>query len=1015
MEIKNIKVKQSEVDNKYFEFLRNISEDPGFKYSPDENDIVDNKKRFEEFSMKYKGFDSFLANSMDGNYTIKASVYPCYHEEFTKRVLSKNAHANATKKISSMYEYFIKDNTDILDFNRFALCLITSIQAGDFGKYESFLRVKEIEKEMTSYLNSIVDVNFINFLADKNYQTGENFFKIFNYKKLVGEKYDKGNPIELSKEELSEIIALFFPSDIAAIMKYSECGRQMHDHLFRKLDEFDCEKTPETTSENIMKLIFDVVEEKNMQPYIDKNKIYKVALFRLLQCMEEKRVMIDKDEAKERDFRNFIKLSEKVKSKVMKIEELDKEELPILTFENRNDSSVSFVTAKDLIDNYNIIFPKILTKMIKADERFAYYLLRNPQKIIDEREILSFTPYLTNKVDYIYLAYEKRGFLSKQVLSKCFDMLNEKERRDLEVKLIVNPNTDLEYFINEGVISERTVKQLYDNGTISFERVSKILDKGNESFAKKHLVFSGNKLAELYKTLYSKDIISILSNKERYSEQDVKRVLKENEALRLELTNRDIRKFRKELRFEREMFKNFATEENICEFVDSLGEDLGLSSYIALDLFNKGIISENQAKSIDTIYFKHFIECKNNNKYIKSLNSREVISNQRKLLNLISHKRVSDSDIIKNYARGLISSELYQELENENFKGKVDSKYLIELAERLKVAGKFSDYTEIERYVTECRKYAEDPHFFDGYDEKILSSKKIDGLKLVELGKRGLLSKNALSTILERGDISVIIKLIEDENCINIETAKELFQDVYDGENTDHHKRDLLEKVLRKGKFSNDEIFSILLETYRGCEGLSEEQKELNNENLQYFFNSGIMKIEIDDGKVDRSKTLKTSSGTGNGSYNNQDNQLRFPLFERFDSLFSIDEDTVFNKKGPALVFNIKSVGKTIIETMGTIKGDTILSDLTNHRTFIMDTQVFEDYKNSFTTNISGEEIIQYNKLIKWFDDNADVLKMDICKHSAHWKENVRKKLGVSNESKVDTKLVINKFKGIML
>ena len=257
------------------------------------------------------------------------------------------------------------------------------------------------------------------------------------------------------------------------------------------------------------------------------------------------------------------------------------------------------------------------------------------------------------------------------------------------------------------------------------------------------------------------------------------------------------------------------------------------------------------------------------------------------------------------------------------------------------------------------------------------------------------------------------------ENTIDLDTMKELFLDLPNTENN-HAKRDLLEQVLKQGGFSNDEIFSILLSTYRGMDEISEEQKELNNENFQYLLNKGILSVEMDEESIKKNGTgRKNNIGDGNGtsSTSDIDSQTRFPLFDRFDCLFALDKMTIVNKKGPALVFNLKTSRKTIIETLGTIKDEVLQNDLTNHRTFIMDTETFERYKDVFTSCLNGLEVIQYKKLIAWFDESKELLHMEECKHTKNWKENVKRKVGISDEQEEkanNPQLSIIKYKDVI-
>ena len=1012
MSDKIVKINQRNIEEKYFEYLRPISKDDGLKLQPDKEDIEKNKVKFEEFFNKYSFFDDFLVKTDLGNIIIKASIYPSCTEKYVNRVENKSFLLKKRKKQNSMYDYFVKDNTDIIDFDRFALAILDIAILGEKGQFSKILMSKELIKDLSEYFDGKGKDNYINFLANLSDNDLEKFsLKIYNYKKLMGKFNEKNTMINFSEDEINRMAVLLYPTDVAAMIKYSECGMQMYDLFVDKI-----EKYKDNENAILRKLIIDTLTSKNLEPYINRERFYKLAMYRILEFLNENNYFIDKSYSEEENFKIFIELTDKLYFEIKKIEETDKEELPIINYKKSDDAYISFLTAKDLLNKYDKDFSEFLISMFNQDENYVYYVLRTPNLKITEDSFLSLIDLVENKEDLIYIGYSKLGVINKDKLMELFATLDVDKINNIATKLIINNDPNLSYFIEKGLITGLDYRVLYDNGTISVKDIKNALNISNEGFRKKGLAFSGVRLAELYKTIYSKDIIKILQNKERYSEKDIKRVIEENPALGFDISNKDLIKFKKELRFQKDMFKEFATEEDIDQFVETLGEDLGISSYIAIDLFNKDIINEEQAKSMDGIFFKKFIESKNESRFLNTLTSKDVISNKNKLLNLISHKRISDADIIKYYAKGIIPEDLYRELDKTNFKGKVDSKHLTDLAEKLKISGKYTDYNEIERYFKECKIYADTDDFFKSYDEKIASSKKIDQLQLVELGRRGLLSKNSLLTILERGDIGVIVRLIKGENTIDLDETRELFLDLYNSENT-HAKRDLLEKVLKQGQFSNDEIFSILLSTYRGMDDeVSEEQKELNNENLQYFFNKGFMNIDVNEENVKKNSSGRKNTFSGNGSSNDFDSQRRFPLFERFDCLFSIDKSSVFNKKGPALVFDVKKYGKTVIETLGTIKDEILQNDLTNHRTFIMDSDTFERYKDEFITELNGKEIVQFKKLIEWFDDNKDVLDLSECKHTKNWKENIKKKIGVNldDSDSGDISLSISSYKTII-
>ncbi|MBP3255562.1 MAG: hypothetical protein J6M60_03635 [Clostridia bacterium] len=1002
MSYRTIQINRKDQEKTYSKYLKEISADDGFESSANEESIKKNEELFSYFFKKYPFLDSFLAKPQIGPDFLSAIIYPDSYDEFSNRI--KSEYFNKANK-NTIYETVIKRDYDLMDFDRFALNVLNIINTPFAGKELKEYNTNELVNEIITYLKNKGKENYINFSIQQSEKCELKEIHVYNFNELIGKKSNKEKSFDIKSYDLDYVLSYLYPIfDMPAIAKYSVCGEKIKQIILLNTKKLLYAENiqKDEVEENIEKLFIEMLKNKEIQPYIDKYRLYKIALYRFTQAIKYGEIVLDD----EKSINKFLTIMPKVQKEIEKIKDSDKEELPIV---DKTDEAynIIFATAKDILEDYNETYTNFLNKCISEDENFAYYILKNsnPQLINVDFEYMM--KKVKSKGNFLYLGYAKKGIISKEKMLELLDGLDFEQQNLIANKLIMNNDKNLNFFIENEFITGIDLRKLYEEGTISTKRIKEVFAITDKPEIKEGLDFSSTKLVELYKKLYGKDILSILKQEkvrrnEPYSEEDIQKIIEENNLLNLENKSVDeIKKLKEEFRFQKDMFKEFATEDDIFEFLVALGNDLEKNPYITLDLLNKRIITEEQAEIMSNgDFINRFIKNKNDRRYINTLTSKEVVAHKNKLLNLISHKRISPDEIIKLYAKGIIPEDLYRELDKSGFKGKVDSKYLADFAEKLKISGKYTDYGELERYITECKKYAETDDFFKLYDDKIINSKKIDNKQLIELGKRGLLSKTALVEILKRGDAVVIANLIKGENAIDVETARELFLDLCNSDNT-HEKRDLFEKVIKVGKLSSEEVLAILMETYSIIETVSDKQKQLNNENLQYFFDKVM--VEIIEREV---RGNQTGIGNGNKKDSNvvssiieENTQRRFPLTERYGCILSLDKNSTVNVKGPALVFNVKKYDKTVIETLGTMKDEVLQNDLTNHRTYIMDKNTYEQYKCEFTVLEDEKEIIQFGKLYKWYKENKDLLHLNECIHKEHWEENIRKKITKNTNS----------------
>ena len=166
MSNKIVKIDDIYIEEEYFKYLKPVSKDDGLKSCPTTEDIKENKIKFEKFFKKYRFIDEFLVNSEIGNYVIKSSVYPSCVEKYIERVKRPTFMSSMKRHHNSMYEYFVKDNCDILDYDRFALAALDIAVIKGSGRYSDLLQSKEIRKDVEEYFDKKGKGNHINFFAD---------------------------------------------------------------------------------------------------------------------------------------------------------------------------------------------------------------------------------------------------------------------------------------------------------------------------------------------------------------------------------------------------------------------------------------------------------------------------------------------------------------------------------------------------------------------------------------------------------------------------------------------------------------------------------------------------------------------------------------------------------------------------------------------------------------------------------------------------------------------------------
>jgi hypothetical protein len=431
-------------------------------------------------------------------------------------------------------------------------------------------------------------------------------------------------------------------------------------------------------------------------------------------------------------------------------------------------------------------------------------------------------------------------------------------------------------------------------------------------------------------------------------------------------------------------------------------ESLGYIAYaqgIAFELFDKGIISKSVAEKYGGT---EFIKQYQKTQLIDGLRYNDLAS-IKNLINAYNHGRITLSKVLRKYAEGEISPEIYFAFkENRDMTDAIDMKYLLGLYDKYNKTSKNSDLEILQRYNEEFKDIVQDKELLEIINKKqleIISSKKNSKTNIVTMARNGVIDKDNIAMM----DLETIAQLIMSGNTLNRETAKEIFRDI-DGTTT---KRDRLEELFKKGLLTQDEMFTILSNVYVGNKDSSAEQQEIDADNMNYFFDQNYFESQYDEMVLRGEPTRHNRKNVG--TIKNE--QQRFPIKDRIEFLYSLDEkESVNYKAGPAIIIQLPGKNKVIIETLGTPgkNGAGTLSDLTNHCTYILSKNKFEDIKSDIfeeqvaktkTQRKGIESVLIYSKLIDMYNNYGNAIGMKRFRHNKYWESSLSKYFEENEES----------------
>ena len=981
--------------------------------------------------------DTIFGFAMQDYYFIWHSMYPTYSEsegaKLSRNVvdfLAKRADDPKIDRLKALEKVLI-DNKDKIDYRRLLLNTVVSLQGATQYAMASntyklavnkmdILRKDVIEKirefrphieEPEIYLTT-PPLDKSRSFADFTYINWDEVIERKNSKKVV----DLG----LTNTGIKNIESVLNLEDVRLIPNNYDCGKEVEKYLSIAVENADVNGN-QIRSEDAIAIIRGIMRKPEYQRIISPEKYHFIALYRFLGFLEgisepnsddvlavgylgmAKKLMelIEKDisEGKKIDEPFYLFLEDGRENSKYRY---NPEEL----FDDANNliGQIDGVTIDDIRDYYLGVTREYKDLLVQIDSRVSIDLYQKGYLTLAE-----FTEYIKKadgkqQIALLSKAYDKKA-VDEDAIKAIINDISSKDRDSIrkmgvaEIQLILQRvqsatyvnNLVLDEMLLSGIVNQDLLIEQYFNGMLKIEDLSSFAryiensEKTKDKVECSKMKFDPKALAQVYIQLNLKNILNTLVNKEHFDKNMIYEMFKERPKLVRNCTPEQLKEFQTTFTLQRNLLKRL-DEKAQKDFMEELGV-IAYAQGIAFDLYDKGIISKYVGQSYGET---EFIKQWQKTQLVDGLRYNDLAS-IKNLFNAYRNGRISLSKILRKYAEGEISPEIYFAFkEGRDMTEAIDTKYLVGLYDKYAKTGKAADLEILERYYREFKCIVKDEKLLEEINKKqieLISSKKNnkDAVKL--MAKSRVIDKENIAVM----DLETIAELIMSGNTLNRDTAKELFRDT-DGTTI---KRDKLEELFEMGILTQDEMFTVLSNVYIGNVDSSPEQQEIDANNMDYFFNKDYFETEYDEfvSRNEPTRRNRKNVGTTKGE------QQRFPIKDRIEYLFSLDEKEAVNyKAGPAIILQLPGKNKVIIETLGTPvkKSSKIESDLTDHCTYILPKNEFENVKSQIfeervaTTKRSRKEIesvLIYDELIKLYNHHRNEIGMKRIPHKDYWRK----------------------------
>lgn len=978
---------------------------------------------------------------LQDRYFLWNSMYPTVKDDDVKVVSEKvERHLESALKEEKdalpILKTLFRENRDKIDFRRLLLNTVVSMQGAiEYAKQgkapkaaidKMEQRRDRITEKVRKFRPSVEDpeIYMITPPIDSSKSVAE--FVYINWDERIEKKPPKRVPdLGLTSQELKDVESILSLEDTRLIPDSWECGKHVETYLALSLDKAETMGN-QIRSDDAYAIVKSILRRPEYQRIIAPEKYHFLALYRALEFIES---------YEEAELEKFIEIPDKTSilllaKKLKGLVEKDskdgrKIDEPFTVFmdDQRFHSKYQYdseylmdkgtagkidkISLDDLKNYYDGITIEYMDRIVKSYPLAPIDLYQ--KKLISK---VDFSEYIkaAGEKNYVLLinkAYDKKLLDQKEVGAILYTPGNRDEEalRKMgiaEIKFIMprvqsaayKDNVVLDEMILSGVVNQDLLIEQYLNGMLKIEDLTNFARYMEESEAIKgqvdcsKLKFNPETLAQVYVQLNLKGVINALANKAHWDKETIHEILKDYPGLVRDCTPEQMEEFKKTFFMQKSLLNNLSDKEQ-RQFMESLGF-IGEAPGIAFDLYSKGIISKHVAHQYGG---SKFMDQWNKTQLTDGLRYNDLASIQN-LLNAYKHGRISLSKILRKYAEGALEPKIYFAFkEGRDMTGAIDKQYLNSLFDKYFKTGKPEVLEILERYYQEFKDIVTDEKDIAEINKKQqeLIAKKNNKLNVVTMARKGIIDKENIAVM----DLETIAELIMSGNTLSRETAKKLFRDI-DGTTT---KRDKLEELFKLEILTQDEMFSILSSVYLRNEESTPEQKEIDENNMAYFMEKEYFESQYGEMGFKGDPTRHNKKGVG--VIKNE--QQRFPIKQRIEFLYSLDsKDAINYKAGPAIIIQLPGKNKVIIETFGTPgkSGAKTESDLTNHCTYIVDRDVFEDIKSDiFEEKVAMtkkrrkeiESILMYRKLIDMYNEHGKELGMKRFRHNQYWEKSLLK------------------------
>ena len=823
-------------------------------------------------------------------------------------------------------------------------------------------------------------------------------FQSYTYKEIMNNKNKKSKYLNLSKETKDFIAKVLLPLDIEAITSSAECGYRalFNIDILSKYDiptqqdidngRFNWLVKNETDQQYIVdkKSIIiektrELLDDPNFTSYLDDRKFYAIVLYRTLNFL--------KDEAPNKKYfpEDLINFTMKLKGAYDSLNIISKDpssSIPVFyKFDDDNKMEVLELTHENLENYFYDELTNYVNVMINKDPRNFEEIITNSAYPFTRDELNCYLRLVDGGQERLLYQYYKSNGINEKEL---FDIINANEDLSIDNVLLYILKNDinkkgienLSKIIKAGNFESKNIvgflRGNYFLGNISIEEINKFRD---EVFAKipgidtTQMQANSKQLIKQFLILNKEEIFDNLAKNEGFEEKDFEDLLNQFDFLKYEYTKNQLMQIKEDYQYNKSLYTSNNCNKNEKELfeIESMLDTLMYSPSILKLLYNENIIDKNKGIELGGADFINQIQ---NNQQItaKTENSEENNDKQNTSISF---------DNLKSLFKQSVKIS------------KRDTKYS---------SSEFIDrFKKFESMLDEKGK-KEFLNAFNSYQcELIKNNNKFYQDSLIEMGRNGLLSKESLYMLAckEQNYMNVIGALIADENTLDVTTLKYIFNDTFNPKadyNTKHQKRILLEKLFKTRYFSQDDRFLILMSVY-GCHDnkCSELQRGYDSDNFQYFIDSQYLILdEINENTKKEFVKVPSKSKSKKENTSVKAEQIKYPFFDRHDTYYNIDNTITFTRTANAWIYVSKKYNRVAIETIGTKKHGSIKSDLTNHSSYTMDLNTYEQLKEKFIDIEDDKRTLNFSNVISYFRMNKDDPNLKRVNHIKTWKQKIK-------------------------